>query len=344
VRKLSIAGILILSLVVVACHTAPQPAVSPLTANSPLPTASAPVRSGEIHFGQRGAPGVKDLPFLMAIDALRDQGYTVQVTELSKGELVAQAMAQGDIDIANVTPSIAWAAVAKGADIRTVVGNYDNGFYLAVKKELQTCSDLDGRSLAFSSRQATGYILFEEYLKEHCPGVTPQILLISQSPSRVAALQAGELDGAYLELEDWLALARQKPEDFHIILDFGEEYPDFLGSGFCARGAWAEQHPEMVKDFARAVITFQRELAADPERLKAEIMKLYEVGAPEAQQLAEAYLAAETWDLNGGLTYENIQYTIDAMVADNALPAGLKAEGVANLSYMNAVLDELGRK
>jgi ABC-type nitrate/sulfonate/bicarbonate transport system substrate-binding protein len=343
-RRLSVAVILILSLVVVACHKAPQPALSPLPAMSPLATPGALARSGEIHLGQRGTAGVKDLPWLMAIDALRAQGYTVEVTELAKGELVAEAMAQGDIDIANVTPSIAWAAIAKGADIRTVAGNYDNAFYLAVKKEQQTCRDLDGRSLAFSSRQATGYILFEDYIKEHCPGVTPQILLISQSPSRVAALQAGEIDGAYLELEDWLALERQKPDDFHVLLDFGKEYPDFLGSGFCARGTWAEQHPEMVKDFARALITFQRELAANPERLQAEIMKLYEMDAAEARRLAEAYLAAGIWDLNGGLTGENIQYTIDAMAVDGALPAGLKADGVANLSYMNAVLDELGRK
>jgi ABC-type nitrate/sulfonate/bicarbonate transport system substrate-binding protein len=344
VNKLTAATILILSMMMAACRAAPRPDLSPLSAVSPLPTANAPVRSGEIHLGQRGAPGVKDLPWLLAIDALRAQGYTVSVTELAKGELVAEAMEQGDIDIANVTPSIAWAAVAKGADIRTVAGNYDNVFYLAVKNELQTCEDLDGRSLSFSSRQATGYILFEEYLKAHCPGVSPQILLISQSPSRVAGLQAGELDGAYLELEDWLALARQKPDDFHVMLDFGKEFPDFLGSGFCARGAWAQQHPEMVKDFARALITYQRELASNPERLQAEIMKLYQVDATEARRLAEAFQAARIWDLNGALTVENIQYTIDAMAADGALPAGLKAQNVADLSYMNAVLDEIGRK
>ena len=349
--KPSVGMVLILSLVVTACTAVQTPAVSPAPAASvstpgvsPTPEASVPARTGAIHFGQRGAPGVKDLPALLAIDSLRAQGYTVQVTELAKGELVAQAMEQGDIDIANVTPSIAWAAVAKGADISTVVGNYDNAFYLAVKKDFQTCRDLDGRSLAFSSRQAVGYILFEEYLKEHCPGVSPQILLIGQSPDRVAALLSGEVDGAYLELEDWLALARQKPDDFHVILDFGQEYPDFLGSGFCARGAWAQQHPEMVKDFARALITYQRELASDPERLQAEIMKLYEIDAAEAQRLTEAYLAQGIWDFNGALTYENIQYTLDEMTKDGALPAGLKAEDVADLSYMNAVLDEIGRK
>jgi ABC-type nitrate/sulfonate/bicarbonate transport system substrate-binding protein len=336
--------IFILSLGIAACTGAPMPDVSPVSPVSPTPGANAPVRSGDIHLGQRGSPGVKDLPWLLAIDALQAQGYSVQVTELAKGELVAQAMEQGDIDIANVTPSIAWAAVVKGADIRTIVGNYDNAFYLAVKKELQTCRDLDGRSLAFSSRQATGYVLFEEYLKEHCPGVSPQILLISQSPSRVAALQSGEIDGAYLELEDWLALTLRKPDDFHIILDFGEEFPDFLGSGFCARGAWAEQHPEIVKDFARALITYQRELVEHPERLQAEIMKLYEIDAAEAERLAEAYLAQGIWDINGALTTENIQFTIDAMAKDGVLPVGLRAEDVADLSYMNAVLDDMGRK
>jgi ABC-type nitrate/sulfonate/bicarbonate transport system substrate-binding protein len=337
-RRPSAYVIFILSLVIAACTAAPKPAVSP------APKSGAPARSGDIHFGQRGGAGVKDVPWLLTIDSLRAQGYTVQVTELDKAELVAQAMEHGDIDIANVTPSMAWAAVAKGADIPTVVGNYDNIFYLAVKKQYQTCRDLDGRSLAFSSRQAVGYILLQEYIKEHCPGVSPQIVLISQSPSRVAALQSGEVDGAYLELEDWLALIRQKPDDFRILLDFGKEYPDLLGSGFCARGSWAAQHPEMVRDFARTLITYQRQFASDPERLQAEIMRLYKIDAAEARRLAQAYVAQGIWDTNGALTYENIQYTIDAMTKAGALPAGLKATDVANLSYMNAVLDEIGRK
>jgi len=330
--------ILILSLVATACTAVPAPAPSP------APASSAAARSGTIHLGQRGPAGVKDLPWLLAIDALRAQGYTVQVTELAKGELLAQAMEQGDIDIANVTPSIAWAAVAKGAGLRTVVGNYDNVFYLAARKAIQTCRDLDGRSVAFSSRQAAGYILFEEYRKEHCPDANPQILLIGQSPNRVAALQSGELDAAYLELEDWLALARQRPEDFHVVLDYGKEYPDFLGSGFATRGAWAEQHPEMARDFAHALLLSQRELVSNPKRLQAEIMKLYELDATQAEELAKTYLAADIWDVNGALTPGYIQYTLDVMARAGALPSGLKVHDVADLSYLNAVLDEIGRK
>jgi NitT/TauT family transport system substrate-binding protein len=342
--------IVILGLGLSACSPIPMPAgaqasnPSATPVGSPGPEAGAPAKTGVLHFGQRGSAGIKDLPSLLAIDALRAQGYEVSITELASGELVAEAMEHGDIDIANVTPSIAWAAVAKGAGLRTVVGNYDNAFYLAVKKEIRECRDLDGRSLAFSTRQATGYILFEQYLKEHCPGVTPQILLIGQSPSRVAALQAGEVDGAYLELEDWLALDRQKPGDFQIFLDFGKEYPDFLGSGFCARGPWAQQHPEIVKDFAKSLITMQRRLASDPEMLKAEIAQRFDIEATEAQRLAEAYQAQRLWDLNGALTYDNIQYTLDAMAKAGSLPPGLKAQDVADLSYMDAALDEIGRK
>ena len=50
------------------------------------------------------------------------------------------------------------------------------------------------------------------------------------------------------------------------------------------------------------------------------------------------------WDLNGGLTAGNIQDTIDFLVAIEKLPEGLGVEDVADLSYLEAVLEEMGRQ
>jgi ABC-type nitrate/sulfonate/bicarbonate transport system substrate-binding protein len=337
-RRTLFSAILLIGILLTAC-TAQPPAAA-----SPEGSSDTPRRSGTIRFAVRGSPNVKDLPFLTALDLLRAQGYTAEVTTLAKGELIAQAIEQGDVHIANVSPSILWVAITKGADIRTVAGNYDNTFYLVVRKEIESCSDLDGLSLAFSSRQAAGYVLFEQYVADNCPGVSPQILLIGQSENRVVALQSGEIDGAYLEVEQWLALTAQSPGDFHIILNYGQEYADYLVSAFCAQRSWAEQNPEMVRDFVRALLTSQRRAMSDPEQLQAEVAELLDLDAAEAKRMTEAYLAQGVWDANGALTPENIEYTLDILKDSGAVPTDTQVENVADLSYMTAVLDELGRE
>jgi ABC-type nitrate/sulfonate/bicarbonate transport system substrate-binding protein len=311
-----------------------------LTACGPRSSA----KSGTFHFAVRGSPNIKDLPFLQAIDLLRGQGYDVEVTSLSKGELIAQAIEQGDVHIANVSPSILWVAVTKGADIRTVVGNYDNTFYLVVGKQVQHCSDLDGLSLAFSSKLAAGYVLFEKFIAENCPGTTPQIVLIGQSENRVVALQSGEIDGAYLEMEQWLALESMNPGEFRIILNYGQEYPDYLVSGFCARRSWAEENPEMVEDFARALVTSQRQMMADPSHLQAEVAELLELDDIEARRMAEAYLAQGVWEANGALEEDKITYTLGILAEYGAVPPDTTVEDVADLTYLATVLDEIGRE
>jgi hypothetical protein len=64
----------------------------------------------------------------------------------------------------------------------------------------------------------------------------------------------------------------------------------------------------------------------------------------EAKQIGDAYLQAGLWDPNGGLTAENVQYTLDFFKNAKGVPASLKVDDVADLSYLNAVLDEMGRK
>jgi ABC-type nitrate/sulfonate/bicarbonate transport system substrate-binding protein len=337
-RKLSVCLVFTLCLVAAACTAVPTPAVSP------TPVSGAPAKSGTIRFSVQGSLSVKDVPWQMALDSLRAQGYTIQVTEFAKSDLLAVALEHGDVDIGQLASSIAWAAVAKGAEIRTVVGSNNATYYLPVKMEIQTCRDLDGKSLAFSTRQAAGYILFERYLKEECPGANPEIVLIPETRNRLAALQSGELDGAYLELADWLRLDSESPGKYHALIDYGKKYPNFQVTTFYLRPSWAEQHPEMVRDFVRALLTSQRQLASNPKQLEGQIIKLLGVDATEAQRTGEAYLAQGIWDANGGITPENIQYTLDTLVNAGAIPPGLKVEDVADFSYLNAVLDEIGRQ
>jgi ABC-type nitrate/sulfonate/bicarbonate transport system substrate-binding protein len=322
-----------------ACSSQAPGVASPVTTPSPV----MPDESGMIRFALLDIPEVKDVPWLMALDSLEKQGYRTEVVNFGKSSLIPPALAQGDIDIASVSTSLSWAAVAQGAGIATVVGKVNTSFFLITGTDVDSCSDLDGRPITFASRQSVGYVMFEEYLDENCPGTAPEILLVPGSANRVAGLQVGEVDGAYLELEQWLSLNEIVPGQFHILINYASEFPEVQISTFAVRREWAQENSKRVEDFIRALLVAQRSVIADPLVLRDGIVKYLSIDGAQAQDLADAYLLHEIWDSDGQLTSENIQATLDFLSAADMLPADVKAEDVADLSYLNTVLDEIGR-
>ena len=303
-----------------------------------------PLKSGTIRFALLDTTDVKDVPWLMALDSLEEQGYTTEVVNFGKSSLIPPALVQGDIDIAVGSTTLNWAAIAQGADIATVVGKVNTSFLLITNMDVQSCGDLDGKVLTFATRQSVGYVMFEEYLDQNCPGTGPEILLISGSANRVAGLELGEVDGAYLELEHWLRLQETAPGEFQVLIDFAKEFPEVQIETFNVRREWAEENREQVEDFVRALLVANRSVIADSQLLRDGIVKHLSIDPARAQELAEAYLLEQIWDPNGQLSSENVQATLDFLSAAGMLPADLKVEDVADLSYLNAVLDEIGRQ
>lgn len=303
-----------------------------------------PHKSGTIRFALNDTTDVKDVPWLMALDALEEQGYITEVVSFGKSSLIPSALIRADVEVAAPNATLAWAAIAQGADIASVVGRVNTSFYLITTRDVQSCSDLDGQVLTFATRQSVGYVMFEEYLDRNCPGTSPEILLISGSANRVAGLELGEVDGAYLELEHWLRLQEMAPGEFHVLIDFAEEFPEVQISMYSVRRQWAEENREQVEDFVRALLVAHRSVIADPQLLRDGIVKYLSIDAARAQELEEAYLLEEIWDPNGQLSSENIQATLDFLSAADMVPADLEVEDVADLSYLNAVLDEIGRQ
>jgi len=320
-------------------------AQAPSTASSPAASPTAmPGKAGAFRFSLLDSADVKDVPLLMALDSLEEQGYTTEIVNFGKSSLVPSALAQGDIDVASISTTLGWVATAQGADIATVVGRVNSSFVLVTTTDVRSCSDLDGKALTFASRQSVGYVMFEEYLEQNCPGTTAEILLISGSSNRVAGLESGEVDGAYLELEHWLRLQEIAPGQFHVLIDFAAEFPEVLIETYCVRPTWAAENREQAEDFVRALLVAHRSVIADPQLLRDGIVDYLSFDAAQAQALADAYLQREMWHPNGQVSLENIQATLDFLSAADMLPADLKVEDVADLSYLDAVLREMGRQ
>jgi NitT/TauT family transport system substrate-binding protein len=307
------------------------------------PAATPLPKTGTLRVGFSTEADVGDVPSLMAQDRLRAEGYTVETNFFSAADVQVAALTQGSVDIGNGSTRTAWNAVGKGAEIATIAEQAADAWSIVAVNEIKTCADLNGKRVGLTSSSSLNAALLKAYLK-NCPGTEPQILTIANSSARAAALLAGELDATPLELADSAELAEKAPTRFHTLVNFATELPQLKTTGVHVSRAFAQQHPELVRAYLKALLQVHRDIRSNPQVLSEAIARYLNMDAAAAKRLGEAYLARNIFDVNGGVTRDGIAYSVDFFTQTGSLPEGLNADKVSDLSYLEQVLQEIGRK
>jgi ABC-type nitrate/sulfonate/bicarbonate transport system substrate-binding protein len=287
---------------------------------------------------------VRDVPMLMALDDLEGQGYTIEKTNMSSGSLIADALARGDADIGLVNSQTMWLAIAKGAPVRTIAKFTSPTTIVVAGAGIRSCQGLDGKRLGVATTAGLSPILFRLHLQGNCPGTEPRFIVIGESAGRAAALLAGEIDALIAPGEEFVKLQHEAPGKFHALMSYAEEFPDVLIDCLHVRLPWAEQHRRCIKDFLGALFRAQRRVMSSPGLLVDESVRRLGLDRATAEAVSRAHLSMAIWDANGGPTTHDVQKTIDLMTEMAVLPRGLRVSDVADLSYLNEVLDEIGRQ
>jgi NitT/TauT family transport system substrate-binding protein len=333
-NKTLILVLVLLSLLAAAC-AAPQPEAQ----STDLP--AAPAGRGTIHTRVPADADVADVPWLMAIELLKDQGYTIEPVPVAS-DIAADAYAQGDLDISALSNQRAWAAVGQGAPLMTIMEWSANTFMLITPKEIKTCADLDGKPVASNGVATVAGALLDAYLEKNCPDAEPEILAVRGGSNRTAALLSGEVDAAIQDIDDLVQLELDRPGEFHPLILFAEENSGVQISGLAVHREFAEQNPEAVKDVIRAVFAARRSVQ-DPDVLREAIIERVEMEPESAQQAADTYLEQKVWDVSGTVfTPETVQTNLEFLQEYGDVPADLTLEDVADLSYYDAVVEEMG--
>lgn len=320
---------------------------APTTPVTPLPTATAAVaakKTGTIRFADLSNIDVRDIPILLALDDLKVQGYDVQVIYLAENPQIVELLARGDAEIASVNNQTMWAGIAKGADVRTISESLGSASALLTRSDMKTCADLDGKRVAVPSPTTLTARLLNKYLQDNCPSAKPEFLTVQANDARNAGLLKGELDAALVQSEAFQKVDQAAPGKFHLLLRVPKAFPQVRIEGLHARRTWAEQNPEIVKDFIKAVLLSNRRVQQNPDLLVSEAVKRLKLDPATAKQIADEYLQTNLWDANGAMTKENLQTTLDFLRQNELLATDLQVDQVSDLQYLNAVLDEIGRK
>lgn len=285
----------------------------------------------------------QDLPSLMALDGLAEDGYTIIPTFFAQPELAVEALASGEADFAFGSSRTYWAGIQQGGRLTTLMEEASNGWSIVGLTEIAECADIDGRRLAFHSEGSVAKAMTDAYILQNCPQIAPEILVIPGSENRAAAMLAGQIDVTPLEPADVVQLLAKAPDRFHVVVDFAASLPDLMTSGVYVHLDYAAEHPHAVQDFLTALLDVHRRLAADPEVLLEEATSRLGIDAAMAPAILEAHLRIDSWDVNGGLTREGVAYSLDFYMQNGSLEPGLTVDDVADLTYLTAVLEMMGR-
>jgi ABC-type nitrate/sulfonate/bicarbonate transport system substrate-binding protein len=331
-RTPTVAGAIALTLLLCACQRPP--------AGTSGAAARAPIA---IRFADLINVDMRNVPLLMAFDELAARGYAVEKTHLTSGALISDLLARGEAEFGAANDQTVWTAILKGADIRTIAQYTAATTVLAARGDITSCRQLDRKRLGVAATSGLSSLMFGMYFSKECGGARPERLVMPESAARAAALLAGRLDAATLPGDDFMKLQMQSSVPMRTLMTYAETFRDMQVDGLHVRHSWAVSHPDAVKDLLRAMLHAHRLIRAEPARLFAEGVRRLNIDAATARTIGEAHLKIGIWNPDGGLTREDVQKTIDFLVQAEMLPAGTTAEQVADLSYLDAVLAEVGR-
>ena len=327
---------IVASILLIACGLTP-------TATSIAVATIGPARPSVLRIESPDDADISDIPREMMIEALQAQGYAIETVSLADTDLTTLALETGDLDIANLSNEPAWLVVTKGTPIVTIMDETANTRQLVSINEIQTCADLDGRSVGVANLTGSASAMLYKYIEKSCPEAKPNYLVVRGSSSRMAALLSGDLDVAMLDIYDKIELEDQAPGKFHSLAVFSEEFPGLTTTSIVMRRELLEKYPGTVKDIVRELLLARRKVQ-DPAVLRDEIVKRFDMDPTMAEAVAKLYLGSKVWDVNGGYTPEIVQANIDFLVEAGSLEQGLTAADVSDLSFLDSVLDEIGKQ
>lgn len=238
----------------------------------------------------------------------KESGATVDWRKFDSGASVVRALASGDVQIGNIGSSPLAVAASQQVPIEVflLASQLGNSEALVVKKTISKPEDLIGKRIAVPFISTTHYSLLAA-LKHW--GIKPgQVQIVNlQPPAIIAAWQRGDIDGAYV----WAPAVNELEKDGTVLTDSSKvgQWGAPTLDVWVVRKDFAQQHPEIVKAFARSAIEAQRPYIDNPDGwlTKSEnLQKLSKLsGVPEADVpglvKGNTYLTAaqQTEQLNG---------------------------------------------
>ena len=291
--------------------------------------------------------GIGSVPLLAAIDDLREQGYEIETPEIAESELVTEGVAQGEFQFGSGANNSSLAAIAQGAPVRWIVDRTLNEWQVYSREGVETCEDVVASRVAIHSPGSVSGAMLRDWINNNCPedvAASYEPLIIEGSQNRLAALLADQIDTSPVEFGD--ALILENEGGYTNVVSFAEDLPELHPTSVYGNADWMADNPGAVEALIRALLEQHRQINSEDGYL----MELFTEYLPEeasgenAEAIVQAYVDAGLFPDDGGLDDEAVEYTVSFFGPNGTgdIEEELSPDQVADLSYLQNVLDELG--
>jgi NitT/TauT family transport system substrate-binding protein len=206
-------------------------------------------------------------PLWIAQDAgyFKKNGIASELLYMPGGSVIIQAMVSGDVKVANMAPPAAIGAWVKGADLTLIASGVDQLLETVVTSAaIRTPADLKGKKIGVSRYGSLTDMALREALKlNHLqPDKDVTILQAGGEAPRLAALQAGAIDGAMLS-GDKKVLAEKM--GFHVLIDLSKLPIYYPVNGVVASKKFIATNRNAARNFLKSWVEGIKSFKTDEE-------------------------------------------------------------------------------
>ncbi|MGJ9422640.1 ABC transporter substrate-binding protein [Aeromicrobium sp. CF3.5] len=205
-----------------------------------------------------------------------DEGLDITVENAQGGAAIVPAVLQGDtpIGFSNVTSLLI--ARSKGLPVQIIApasastGEVENDFAAVVvndDSDIQEPADLAGKTVAINTLNNISDTVIRETVRKDGGDEGAVEFVEMAFPDMPAALDAGNVDAVFV-VEPFLAIT-QKAGARAVAWPYAEAVDNLEVAVFFTSEQTAQENPELIEKFTRAMVASQELASSDEEKLRA---------------------------------------------------------------------------
>lgn len=278
--------------------------------------------------GFPGGVGPTDVPAILALQALEEDGVTTDYIEFDSPDVQTQALISGDINIASMGPATVMSANVAGGDLHMIANNNKNDLMVVAAGDISQCGDLDGKPVAYHSDGSTSTAHLRAWFADECPDANPEWMVISGSANRTNALIEGQISGTIVRTEDWVGGLVGVETDAHPLAELSESQSNLLTQTIVING---DEASDLHAQFLAALNEQFAEINSDPVAYSERASEILKDMEPEAlTAIYESLVEQGVFPESSALSESDVSDTIDFYIESEAIPSGeISAEDVA---------------
>lgn len=214
----------------------------------------------------------------------RKHGLDVQLVYISSGSRATSALIAGETPLLFSAGSPGVSAALGGAKVKIIMGLLNVfPYYLVAAKEISHVDQLKGKRLGISRFGSSGHAAAVYALRKFNlePGRDVALIQIGGGAERLAAMQTNAVQGTLLTSPQELLA---KKMGFSVLADLAQLQVPFLHSAVITREQVIAQQPELIDNFARAVLEGIHFLKTKPRETLKIFQKYFRTDDREALQ------------------------------------------------------------